>query len=354
MKDDDRIGSLIGALERTPIASILTTPLMVALVVVRFRIEESIPRNEINFYSDLFDLLVRRHDQWKSGYTRHRQSQLGDSQLRNVFDGISFFWKKEKLAGEFTREDLQRLAATSLRIINSKEKADDVIEDISKITCLLLEDNGYVKFAHKSIQEFYAASFIRTLPDSNASQFFDSMRTEWLDWPEEVRYLKDIDFYRFTKFFFVPECTRVLGVTVSKMPVKWTPQATILNDFIGHCLRKRSYVFSKIVDRITLRESERRDRKGFLVVTAFINSSHDRRSYGIDIDTMAKVHEVKSFNFNLLPEKTRFAIMYSAELKEKYRLPVEAAFREVFFEFQKAANYLKDTDNNRYIFKITP
>ena len=61
---------MMNALERSPVAEVLTTPLLVALMVVRFRIEGTIPETEMAFFSDLFDLLVRRHDQWKSGFRR--------------------------------------------------------------------------------------------------------------------------------------------------------------------------------------------------------------------------------------------------------------------------------------------
>lgn len=89
IKNSSKAENLIKGLAKTRVVDLLNTPLMIALLVVRFRIEESIPENEIAFFDDLFLILVQRHDNYKGGFRRERLApQLGDHRLRQVFCGV--------------------------------------------------------------------------------------------------------------------------------------------------------------------------------------------------------------------------------------------------------------------------
>src|SRR6185369_13180783 len=50
---------------RESIGRLLTTPLMVSLLVVHFRVGQGIPENRVSFYEPLFMLLLQRHDSAK-------------------------------------------------------------------------------------------------------------------------------------------------------------------------------------------------------------------------------------------------------------------------------------------------
>jgi hypothetical protein len=81
--------------------SLLTSPLMIALLIVRYRVEQTVPETDVAFFSDLFDLLLRRHDQGKEGFRRQRRSSLGDLEMCNVFGGVSYLSSTQLGSSEF-------------------------------------------------------------------------------------------------------------------------------------------------------------------------------------------------------------------------------------------------------------
>src|SRR5207249_1599742 len=91
--------------EATQIARLLTTPLMVALLLVRYRIDQSLPQNEASFYDELFSLLLQRHDKTKAGYVRPRKSRVSDVELEEFFNALCFVTRKAN-ESSFSRRQL--------------------------------------------------------------------------------------------------------------------------------------------------------------------------------------------------------------------------------------------------------
>lgn len=94
------------------IKHLLDTPLMVALLVLRYRIDATIPENEEAFFGDLFDLLLRRHDRSKAGYERPRKSGATDSKLGRFFEGVCFLSLAAQRA-EMHRDEVVRFGEKS-------------------------------------------------------------------------------------------------------------------------------------------------------------------------------------------------------------------------------------------------
>jgi hypothetical protein len=320
-----------------------------ALTVVRFRIEESIPRGKINFYSDLFDLLVRRHDQWKSGFRRHRHSQLDDWKLRKAFDAICFLWKKEKLTGEFSREDLLRITALALKLIDANDSPDKVSSDISEITCLLVEDSGVIKFAHKSIQEFHAASFIKSQPDANLIVFYKSMATEWREWREELQFLDTLDHYRYVKYFIIPESLKALNLTPEQIPGNWHPDSTTTKEFISHLVERDNYVFSKVAAlQVSVSRTDIADtsKKQNVIVDFSINTKRIEKSFSIKYraTTAISIFEVNNIKRILEGDESSNHI-------NKNGLDSDA-FNEVFNILKDAMRHVEEIDAHKVLFEI--
>lgn len=186
-----------------PIYSLLTTPLMVALLVLRYRADQSIPENHVAFFSDLFALLLQRHDKSKAGYIRARKSGIGDKALESVFVALSYLSRKR---GEsvFTSAMIYDLTREALNAADIVAKADDVLDDIRAITCLLLEEGGEYRFIHNIVQEYHASCFVSRQPEEAAQKFYVAMQTRWPVWNEELRFLETIDSYRCLKWFVIP------------------------------------------------------------------------------------------------------------------------------------------------------
>ncbi len=209
------------------VQEVLTTPLMVALLVVRFRAEQSVPETRAAFYEGLFLLLLSRHDKSKAGYTRERRCLEGDSVFEEFFDSLCFETRKHAQS-PIGRPDMVRLAKLACERSGVKTGVDDILYDVCKITCLLLEEGGEYRYIHKSVEEFHAARRIVRLPESESERIYKRLRSDqkWSAWRGELSFLEVTDRYRFSKYFVIPDMCSLIGVETS-LPVPTDHKAVL-------------------------------------------------------------------------------------------------------------------------------
>jgi hypothetical protein len=195
--------------EAARVVDLLTTPLMVALLMIRYKIDQSLPQNNVAFYESLFSLLLQRHDKSKGGYTRPRKSGVGDTALEEFFNALCFVTSKANQTS-FKKAELIIFAKEAHKIVGQKGDFDKILADIMEITCLLISDGDECRFIHKNIQEYHAALFIQGQPEDTAIAFYAAMEKKWQNWKEELGFLKQIDRYRYLKFFYIKEAHKLL------------------------------------------------------------------------------------------------------------------------------------------------
>jgi hypothetical protein len=201
------------------IASLLTTPLMVSLLAVRYRVGQGIPENRVAFYEPLFMLLLQRHDSAKAGYKRRRASKLSDLQLQAFFNCLCFITRRDGVSA--LRENaLNSAAAHALKYLDLTGNPPDIaVSDVRRITCLILKDGAdEYRFLHKSVQEFHAACFVRDQPDGLSADFYAAMPEKWADWQQELQFLETIHKERYDRFFAVPMLDRVVSTLPGARP----------------------------------------------------------------------------------------------------------------------------------------
>ena len=209
---------------------LLTTPLMVALLVVKFKIEQTVPRNLCDFYRDLFTLLLQRHDKTKAGFRRERNSKLADDDLQAVFDGLCFRMRKDGV----TSLSHPQFRATLKEVCEAEDiesETGNILKDITSITCLLLDDGGEYRFIHQSVQEFHAARYIHAQPDEIAKVFYETVRDKWTMWLEEINFLSELDDFRFVAYFEIPDIQELLNRLPASRPSMRTRDN--LSEFLG-------------------------------------------------------------------------------------------------------------------------
>jgi hypothetical protein len=222
--DDNVATSIIQGIrrDRCKVAGLLTTPLMVALLMVRYRIEQTIPQNEIAFYDSLFDLLLQRHDKSKGGFSRPHKSGLGDSALKELFNAICFLTRKADQS-TLTIRELQLHAKEAITTLDKNCDTEKAVNDIIDITCLILTDGDECRFIHKSVQEYHAALYIKESPDVVSKIFYTAMQSRWRFWEVTLVFLASIDRYNFLKYFHIPKLREALGMdgVVPNLPLDY-------------------------------------------------------------------------------------------------------------------------------------
>jgi len=187
------------------LGGVLRSPLMVLLLVLHFRYTSSIPNSTIGFYKDLFDVLVRRHNMSESGPKRELTSKLNPYQLRVAFGAISFVLEKTLTDDDIRVSDLEDAANDALTRLNFNADPRFVLDDIVYVSNLILDEGNSFRFIHKSVKEFYAASFVASLPDIAAKKFYSQILQSWSRWEGELSFLAHLDTYRYTKYFLLPD-----------------------------------------------------------------------------------------------------------------------------------------------------
>lgn len=188
------------------IQDLLTTPLMVTLFVMTYRALSEIPESQSDFYRSLFSVLTSRHDKTKPGYKRQLSSNLNEAQLQSVFEEFCFFTgNSNKLVLDYS-EAIEII----MKCLNNQKISDNpiyILEDFSKVVCLLLKDGLNYSFVHKSIQEYFYASFILKKPERAQEKFYlEYSKNIHLFYKVKgaIQFLKKASKYNYYKYFRLP------------------------------------------------------------------------------------------------------------------------------------------------------
>ncbi|GFO68684.1 hypothetical protein GMLC_22630 [Geomonas limicola] len=218
---------------KSDIKEMLCTPLMITLLVLTYKAYQKIPEQLSEFFESMFHLMLQRHDGTKPGYTRERRCTLNDIEYQRIFEALCFLSKDN--GQTFKASTLYECAARAISICKLDADPQKYVQDINRITCLIVYEGKVFRFLHKSIQEYFAASFIKYKPDSVSVKFYDKMDLDSHKWHQELLYLEEIDKYRFSKYLLLPACRKYLNP-----PKKTIPKKIITKDY-SNILEKTFY-----------------------------------------------------------------------------------------------------------------
>ena len=187
------------------IKDLLCTPLMVTLLVILYKSYNKLPDNLPEFYDNLFYTLLQRHDGTKPGFVRSRRCDLDDAQYRQVFESLCILTKKHPKR-EYSYETIYKLVKNTLDQNDFVVDANSYIDDIVKITCLILKEGQVYRFIHNTVQEYYASAYVAGKPESWAQQFYTKIfsRQAHQQWSQELSFLSEIDNFRFNRYYRLP------------------------------------------------------------------------------------------------------------------------------------------------------
>lgn len=227
IENKERRNDLTQAIETSPtkIQELLTTPLMLTLLVLVYKSENKIPEQLSEFYENLFILLLSRHDKTKPGYTRERFTHLNERKLQQVFEAFCFVTRKKELS-TINYSEIHSAAEEAFKLTGVESDSSDFIKDITKVSNLILEEGYSYHFIHKSIQEFYAANYIKGRPEQLAAKFYAAMTgLRHREWLQEINFLSQIDTYRHAKYLYIPAVSPFLDSYGISPNAAWTDMA---------------------------------------------------------------------------------------------------------------------------------
>lgn len=196
------------------VKDLLITPLLITLLIISYKRTQEVPRQLSDFYDSLFDNLLKRHDGSKPGFTRFRRCSFDDFEYRRIFEAICLLTKKADNI-QFTYPFIYECCEEALNLFGHKEKPQNLIDDISEITCLLLKDGTDYRYIHKSVQEYYAACFIKNFDEAAIIEFYSELlKDKQLNLKQELYFLSEVDRFRYIKHFHLPLLCKLFGTSI--------------------------------------------------------------------------------------------------------------------------------------------
>jgi hypothetical protein len=209
------IAELKTSIKNSPskISELIKTPLMLTLVVLAYRSVKEIPENLPDFFEILFKCVFSGHDNAKPYIKRTLATDLSEKKLQELFEAFCFVCLKNKITRSLSTEQFDKIFDSSKTLLESHScEAVDFRQDMNKVACLILPDgfDTWV-FLHKSVMEYYAASFVKRSSESFAIRFYQYAISDPRQWMEVLTFLSYIDEYRFNKYYLTADLDAVLN-----------------------------------------------------------------------------------------------------------------------------------------------
>ncbi|WP_148283409.1 NACHT domain-containing protein [Reyranella massiliensis] len=187
------------------VSNLVTTPLLLTLLGLLYRAEHRIPPTIHEFYQHLFDTLFYRHDRMKEGFERDRLTDLSESDFKSLFEAFCFYSRVQSL-GAFDKDAFRQCVEEAKQVRSIRVDADEYREDCVKSLCLLQEEGLRYHFIHRSVQEYYAASFVRHSEEAFAKRWYSLLHSKGRcsAFAQELAFLEEIDRGRLARFLWIP------------------------------------------------------------------------------------------------------------------------------------------------------
>jgi|GEM_PF-705800 len=142
-------------------SSFLENPLLLTLMLMTYDQFGSIPDKMHLFYAQAFDTLYSKHDATKGGYRREMHTNLAVDDFQDILSAFAFLtYLRRQLV--LSRPEVIRVLEESRSFLNREIKYDpeELLSDLLRSLCILLQDGLQYVFAHRSFQEYFAARYV--------------------------------------------------------------------------------------------------------------------------------------------------------------------------------------------------
>jgi hypothetical protein len=216
--------------------SVLRSPILVVLFCVSYNLGMCIPESLSQFYKHIFETVFHQHDNLKGFVERERHWNDNRQIYKNIFDYFCFISQKIGV-NSFDRAQYTKLIGDSLKYLNQDVAvADKIADEIAGITNLIIMD-GYneYKFIHKSIQEFFSATFLAGLDTEKKEAFYKKCAESfefYSVFSNTLIFLEEIDHHSYVKFFLIPAVSHFLSTDGKKIENTFELPGVISNLFL--------------------------------------------------------------------------------------------------------------------------
>ena len=152
--------------------SFLKNPLLLSMFIIACDKDSYIPEKKSEYYKNVFEALFSAHDtKAKLHFVREKKSGLSREdilKLLNHFSFKSFFEQKYFFSKEYFEVKMKQ-KKDELKL---DFEIDNLLDDLKVAIGILTEEGTYITYPHRSLQEYFAASYVTSLTHDNKIQFY--------------------------------------------------------------------------------------------------------------------------------------------------------------------------------------
>jgi GTPase SAR1 family protein len=148
--------------------SFFENPLLLSIMLITFRDSASIPSELHNFYSLAFEALYYRHDASKT-FKRPTLTNLPINKGKEIMAAFSLitYINSQTI---FNSYELKELLSKATKLADCECEVNDLVSDLQRAYCMLLQDGTKYQYTHRSFQEYFAACYLIAANDNNQSK----------------------------------------------------------------------------------------------------------------------------------------------------------------------------------------
>ncbi|MBK1789685.1 NACHT domain-containing protein [Persicirhabdus sediminis] len=226
--------SLIKAIKESSFPKIrayLSNPLYVSLLFCAYRHKPSLPQKMSIFYERVYAALFDQHDLTKSAdYTHSLKTGLDSREFMLVLRKLAFKCVLDGYRVEYSKIDFEEKVSSVVKSIEyHKIKVSDFLRDSTVAVPLFIDDGHTVRWAHKSLMEYFAALFICYDTENKDGEFM-------------LKLVQDSNAYKYKHILEM--CADVKYPSFRKTVAKY-----VLGDYVRHCDSKYQTISNRRIKK---------------------------------------------------------------------------------------------------------
>ncbi|UUO04997.1 helix-turn-helix domain-containing protein [Blastopirellula sp. J2-11] len=187
------------------IRKLITSPLMVELLIVHFRRSQNLPAGVAEFFNGVLYAVMETLNVKLHGPSLPLRCGLDPLAFRRFFEAFCFVIQGERGEAPIHRFDLEEMSRKALTLVSQASTPSAALDDVLVVTGLMEEEEGYCRFLHKSVREYFAALFVRHSDEFQAELLYQDLRRSWQKWMPVLEFLEVIDRQRCLEYVILPE-----------------------------------------------------------------------------------------------------------------------------------------------------
>lgn len=191
----------------------MSSPLLLSMFILTFNEHPELPQKKSSFYYNVFDTLHSKHDakSKSGGYQHEKKTKLSEDDIRKVLEAYCFVSYLQSVF-EFSPQYIHITITKMLKSLNLSFDIDDLIYDLSVSVSLWVQDGTSYTFPHRSLQEFFAASYIaNSREDIKATIYGDRLKKiKNVESQNFWELCEELDESCFTQYFLIPSMEEYL------------------------------------------------------------------------------------------------------------------------------------------------